>query len=280
MTRLAMTLGFTTLCFACTEGSKAPELELAETPSGIQGVYTSQWGTVVFSGEQIGDDSFEFTYELNGMTIVETADRTGGVILVDGYATETGESTQLNADDRKLLSAMVFELDLLGNDVSEIVRLTKSVGSWFAEFTDSMDLQLATYFDMDRDVTCGPYGYYDWSSHGHQELVFGAGYGEDSVTVENFHVNRDGACSGADGSWFWNGSSWVCYEPEDDPNIEYGWGNCFGRCGESCGGTSAWTWDCEDHDECVRFGHMTGSLWCSAEAVSAGDDMLSGDCQH
>jgi len=86
-------------------------------------------------------------------------------------------------------------------------------------------------------------------------------------------MHADGPCS--DGTYFWTGSSWSCYEPDHDPNVEYAYGGCFGRCGAGCGSGTQFTWDCADHDSCVRFGHSLASFWCDDEFTFTIDDALS-----
>ncbi|CAB9521371.1 expressed unknown protein [Seminavis robusta] len=85
-------------------------------------------------------------------------------------------------------------------------------------------------------------------------------------------MHASGPCSG--GTYFWTGTAWSCYEPDHDPNVEYAYGDCFGRCGEGCGSGTQFTLDCADHDSCVRFGHDILSLWCSDEFQATVDDAL------
>ena len=77
-------------------------------------------------------------------------------------------------------------------------------------------------------------------------------------------------------TWYWNGSGWSCGEP-DHWNYPYEVGNCFGRCGQGCGGDHQYTKDCTDHDGCVRNGHVIASFWCDDEFTSASDDALGAD---
>lgn len=87
-------------------------------------------------------------------------------------------------------------------------------------------------------------------------------------------------------TYFWNNGSWVCYEPDHDPNVEYAYGECFGRCGAGCGveygedsllgggDDMQYTQDCANHDSCVRFGHSQASFWCDDEFAFTVDDKL------
>ena len=81
-----------------------------------------------------------------------------------------------------------------------------------------------------------------------------------------------------DGTNFWE-PGWRCFEPDHPSTIEYAFGNCFGRCGAGCGANTKFTWDCLDHDECVRLGHSTLGLSCQDEFLSTMDDwVLAPDC--
>jgi hypothetical protein len=93
-------------------------------------------------------------------------------------------------------------------------------------------------------------------------------------TTYNAYVAPYAACPAADGTYFWKNSQWQCYEPDHDANVEYAYGDCFGRCGAGCGGNGqgTYTHDCLDHDSCVRFGHSLASFWCNDEFVSTLDD--------
>jgi hypothetical protein len=277
MNRIITAAILTAALTACTSTeTRAPELDLQESSARVDGTFTSDLGTVVFSAEQLEPQVFELTYQLNGMTLVQTADLEAGVILVDGFATDSGESTQITDADRALLSAMVLELDLLGDAVPRLITLARSIGSYFAEHPDSMEIQRVTYVDMARTVNCAAYNAYNWTSHDGSC----GNFGDDRTTIENAYVSRHGDCGSADGTNFYKNGSWQCYEPDHDTSVEYAYGNCYGRCGAGCGGTAAWTWDCMDHDTCVRIGHALGSGWCSDELASTSDDNFSSSCQH
>ena len=81
-------------------------------------------------------------------------------------------------------------------------------------------------------------------------------------------------CSDTSGTWFWKDNRWQCYEPDHDPNVEFAYGECFGRCGAGCGdsGKGTYTYACLDHDSCVRFGHSLASFWCNDEFLATIDD--------
>lgn len=96
----------------------------------------------------------------------------------------------------------------------------------------------------------------------------------DDHTTFNAYLSMDPMQSCSEGTQFWTGSSWSCYEPDHDPNIEWAYGNCFGRCGGGCGSSTQFTFDCADHDSCVRFGHSLASFWCDDEFASTVDDAL------
>jgi hypothetical protein len=90
---------------------------------------------------------------------------------------------------------------------------------------------------------------------------------DDHTTYFAF-VGPYGPCDQAGGGTiFWNDGAWQCYTPDHDANIEYSYGDCFGRCGGGCGsnGGGTYTYDCLDHDSCVRLGHSIASIWCDDE---------------
>jgi hypothetical protein len=97
--------------------------------------------------------------------------------------------------------------------------------------------------------------------------------GDDKTTYYAF-VAPYAACPSADGTYFWKNSQWQCYAPDHDANVEYAYGDCFGRCGAGCGsgGSGTYTYDCLDHDSCVRFGHSIASIWCDDEFTYTIDD--------
>ena len=83
-------------------------------------------------------------------------------------------------------------------------------------------------------------------------------------------------CNGPE--WFWNGSQWVCGEP-NHWNRPYIVGNCIGRCGPGCGWRKQYTKDCTNHDTCIRNGHADWSPYCNDEFALAIDDFLfAGNC--
>jgi hypothetical protein len=62
------------------------------------------------------------------------------------------------------------------------------------------------------------------------------------------------------------------YEPDHDASVEFGYGACYGRCGDSCGGSTQFTQACLDHDTCVRFGHFDQSPECDDDFLDAAVD--------
>lgn len=70
----------------------------------------------------------------------------------------------------------------------------------------------------------------------------------------------DGPCSGA--TYFWKNGVWQCYTPDHDPDVEYAYGGCFGRCGAGCSAGGVYSKDCADHDRCV-FDFALANLYTS-----------------
>jgi hypothetical protein len=82
-------------------------------------------------------------------------------------------------------------------------------------------------------------------------------------------------CNGKGEELYWDGSQWLCGEPDhwQRPFVQ---GDCFGRCGPSCGTLGVYSEDCLNHDGCVRNGHAIASPYCDDQFVACIDDEIFG----
>jgi len=260
---------------ACTEsettGDPADRLTLDEQEGVATGTLETADGPIRFEARQFDATTVEVAYELNGLTFTYLGDRATGVIEMDGFATATGADTQFTADDRAAMLRLSHAMDTLG-EVSPLVGLARQVASGMAEFPDSRDLRSEILADVDHDWTSICWAVNSYQATSHDDWNYD--WWDDESTLDYAYVSMHSAGPCSDGTYFWKNGSWQCYEPDHDPNVEYAYGNCFGRCGASCGSSTQFTWDCLDHDECVRVGHDTASIWCDDEFGSTTDDWL------
>jgi hypothetical protein len=265
-------------------GTSTAGLTLEEESGSARGSFIAESGEQVnFVSRFVDTNILEIVIDFNGMTISSLVDFDSGVIEYDGFTAETGEDTQIVDEDRVLLAALTDSLDLLGTEVSEPVdRLRAFVNRW-QEYPTSMELQGVALMAEDRgwssicwaqwnyigtshDCTEGCSWYKPWCSNSINS------WWTDNTTLDYTYISMDGAGPCSDGTYFWNGSYWQCFEPGHVTHIEYGYGNCFGRCGDGCGSSRQFTADCAYHDECVRVGHSTASESCNDQFQSTADD--------
>ena len=286
------------LLASCQSGQDTGSLGLNLTAEegAVTGTYVSETGLVKFQSIQVEPTVFEVTVEVNGMTLDGVIDRmeNGGVASLDGFASETGEDTQMTSEDRQLLSEFYRALnEELGEDApAAAVMLRRAVGVW-AEYPSTLELTRSVIGEEGRSIQylcsyvyCGTWegacSYWNWYQYSTHDCCYGGLWGVgghctdryDSDTTQIVQLGDHYSCSGD--TWVWTGSYWACGEP-DHWDYPYETGNCFGRCGNECGGDQQYTKDCVDHDGCVRNGHETASLWCDDEASSASDDELFAD---
>jgi hypothetical protein len=260
-------------CAAEGDEGTVASLSLDERPGFVAGTLAYDSGEISFEAAELATETFEMVYELNGLTFSYLVDRAAGVIQMDGYATANGEDTQFTAEDRDAMLSLATALDALGADVTTLVDLARRIASGMAETPDSRELRAEVYAERDRDYVsiCWAKNSYQMASHDDNNYDWGA----DATTLDYAYVSMHAAGPCSDGTYFYSGGSWVCFEPDHSTTIEYAYGNCLGRCGANCGTATQFTWDCLDHDECVRTGHSTASLWCDDEFTSTMDDWAS-----
>lgn len=245
-------------------------LTLEDGEKAVSGSFADDEHELRFHSEVFEAGAFEIEIQVNGMTITAQMDR-DGMITHDGYASHSGEPTQMTDADREALAALSEALDELGPEVAAPVQRLRGFADLWSEFPSTKDMlgQVNAGFRSYTSI-CNLQNTYQSVTHDDWDYD----RWDDATTYKAYiGMQAGGPCD--DGTWFWTGSEWSCYEPDHSTSVEYAYGNCFGRCGGGCGSDSQLTWDCADHDSCVRFGHSIASLWCDDEFSSTVDDWAS-----
>ncbi len=281
--------GLVVLYAACQDASATHTegLNLQVNDHSVQGTFLQNGNLVKLSVLESEPLVFDITVEVNGMVLDGLLDWNEGVAAsLDGFASDNGQDTQITGEDRALLLAAYRALnEQLGKDIPPAAKaLRKAVGLW-ADNPSTVALTRDVIGEEGRTIQylcsyayCGTWegscSYWNWYSYATHDCWGTDRY--DSDTSQIVQLGNHYGCSGD--TWVWTSNGWACGEP-DHWNYPYEVGNCYGRCGDECGGDTAYTKDCTDHDGCVRNGHDTASLWCDDEFTSASDDYLSGnDC--
>lgn len=288
----AMLLGLGVMLAGCGSDTETATgtLTLDEELGAARGSFVdgsdAALGAVGFESRFVDTNVLEIVIDMNGMLVTALVDFDSGIMEYDGFALENGEDTQMLDEDRALLVAFAHALDELGSEVSEPVRNLRRFVSTWSEFPTILEMQRLAMMDEDRDITsiCYAYGTYMGATHDCCRGFLCSNSQDDRWDDETTNdyaymaMNAAGTCS--DGTYFWNGSSWQCYEPDHRGDREYAYGNCFGRCGGGCGADTQFTVHCRDHDQCVRNGHPTAGGDCDVdEFPSTVDDWASApDC--
>jgi hypothetical protein len=248
-------------------------LSMQEVENGVVGTYFTERFEISFSSKMVEPSVADIVLRFNEMTITALVDLEKGLMEYDGYASDNGEDTQLTDADREAILGLTKALDGLGEQVDQPVSLLRRFTSVWSEFPSSLELQRQAFAEKDRSYysLCGYCdGYYIEATHD----CWDYDRGDDQSTYNAYlSMHPAGPCSGE--TYFWTGSAWSCYTPDHSSTVEYAYGACFGRCGGGCGSDSQMTWDCLDHDSCVRFGHSMASFWCDDEFASTIDDWAS-----
>jgi len=221
---------------------------------------------VTFEAHDI-DGVYDITASLNGMSLTAIVDSADQLAELDGFATDNGDETQILESDRALLlDCYRFLDDYFGEESSSLESsLVRSVSIW-AQTPDTLELQQSVQGEEDRSYTsiCSLYNSYQYATH---DDWWRNRWDPDSTSIAKVGT-REGC------TYSWINGSWTCSEP-DHVSYVYQRGECYGNCGAGCpGGNQQLTWDCHDHDQCVRNGHSLASFWCDDEFISAADDEL------
>lgn len=268
-----------------TPEAQEGQLALERGEAHLSGTFTQGAQTVRFSGRQVERGVFEVEVRLQGMTLYGLMDPANGVSSLDGFASESGQDTQLLDGDRELLTGLYERLsaELPTGDAAGGVGmyLRRAVGLW-AQHPSSVGLartvmgedgrgytMLCSYARCNGQWTGTCSGYYNWYSYAKHDCNRG-GFAS-SINQQIAQLGDHYSCSGDE--YYLSGGVWYCGEPDhwSRPKVV---GNCFGRCGGGCGGDTQYTLDATNHDGCVRNGHALASLYCDDQFSSASDDEL------
>ena len=275
----ALSLVFATGCSQQVDdpaptSESANGLSMQQVENGVVGTYFTERFEISFSSKMVEPSVADIVLRFNEMTITALVDLEKGLMEYDGYASDNGEDTQLTDADREAILGLTKALDGLGEQVEQPVSLLRRFTSVWSEFPSTLELQRQAFAEKDRSyyslcAYCG--GYNIQATHDCWDYNRNA---DRSTYWAYLSMHPAGPCN--DGTYFKNESTgtWSCYEPDhpSSGSVDHAYGNCFGRCGGGCGSDSQMTWDCLDHDSCVRFGHSTASFWCDDEFTSTIDD--------
>lgn len=231
----------------------------------VSGTWTGADGTVDFSSTLVEDGVFDIVVTVNGMMLSAIIDRDGQVAEIDGFGMDTGADTQILENDREALTAALHQIETDVSDSPAGDTLVRVLGNW-AQTPDTVSLQRTVMGEENRSYTsiCWAYHSYQYATHddwSHDRW--------DSKSTSLAHV---GYRTGSTYSYY--NSAWRTSEPDHVSYVQQ-YGECYGNCGGGCpGGGQQLTWDCHDHDQCVRDGHSLASFWCDDEFTSASDDEL------
>jgi hypothetical protein len=246
------------------EGAQRDGLTLTTFEDGkLVGTYASATESVGFESVAQPNDVFEVTIKLHGLVLDGTIDVANHTSSLDGYAAANGGDTQLTEADRKVVEEFGKVIDArFGADAKGVGNVLSRITSMWSQQSPTVTLNRRVMGEEGRGWTsiCGSVGqiynathdcwsYDDWNSNSSQYAYVGYATGS---------------------TYYWrNGWSTSSYDHASWP---YEYGDCFGRCGADCGGSTQYTVDCHNHDGCVRNGHSIASLWCDDEFASASDD--------
>lgn len=231
--------------------STAKGLHATYTLELVHGTFEQDGQTVHFRAELVGEMEVFVEFELNGMTLTAKFLRDGeqASAEMDGYATENGEETQLQEDDRELLKSLAIALsqDKLEREPYPAKMLRNSAVIW-AKTPLNMILTRTVQEDLTRSVS-----YICTKVNGNQ-------------TWTGNHDCHQGC------PWYNPFCSKTHYN-----TVDLGPGGYYSNIGECTFpgmDNNSYTQDCLNHDLCVAgpHNHWDVSGYCMNEAASASDD--------
>lgn len=273
-------------CGGVETGSSTGTLSLEEVEGGVRGSFVdaseADLGRVDFSSRFVERGVLEVVLDFHGMSVTQLVDYEGGIMELDGFASENAEDTQMLVDDHELLLQLARALEPHTAESEQIAKL-RDFASWYSEFPMGMEMQWLGQLREERGAysICGYINTYTAGTH---DGWFESNW-SDKTTIDRCFISWDGACRGianedTQGTLFGSTSSMSCPsgEPDHSTSLEYARGDCLGQCGSGCGG-SIYTWSCLDHDDCNRFGHSWAASapggHCADEFTNAGIEMVS-----
>lgn len=277
-------------------------------PKHVTGTYEYRGQTVTFESVA-SDQGYDVTIGLRGMVLSVTRD-TSGAFDLDGYNAADGSETSMTAVDRALVhsleSAITETFRAKAAQYPALDMFSRVLSLW-SEYPNGMSLRRTVLARQVRSISgvslCGRVNQpgqgsgfapiYSWSSHScfHINgwgfstdcglLTGGCAYGDNSSTTDNVFLSMHpgGGCSGSTYFGF-TATSQLCWTPNHDSRANWGYGDCYGRCGSGCGGSTNFSQACLDHDTCVRYGHdeVTDPGCWDELSEALVDDLALSDC--
>ncbi len=244
------------------ELQRDPALSMTRDVSSVSGTLTMDDGSKVsFSSVEQEPGVINVVIEVNGLVL--TMNRDWESVTIHGALKADGKTTVITPDDRfaihRLLAAVEAELfppvshvqtkaelKALRSHTAAEKQLFRALDAVFSQWPSSQPVTRVVSTTVAR-------GYSSVRKY------------TDGTNLTGYHdCNQCGT-----------GDS----DCRDSKKLGRSWnGANHGNCGTSSSGTQ-YTWDCVDHDQCVRTdkhgGHVLASPYCSDELWSAGDDEVS-----
>lgn len=238
----------------------------------------------VFDGSEVdltsharADGLLDVQLEFNGMVLTGLIDERRRISELDGFAAAQGRDTVLTEDDRRVLEALVPQLEKASTSHSDdmVMRL---VGLW-AQAPESFALQRTVAADRQRAVVdyCSKYDQWieAWHEHGDDSGSPGCPdwYNPSAECISNALVGSRAQTLGVpEDTYYWINNGWTTVVP-NHLAYNYQLGECYGNCGLGCpSGNQRLSQDCMNHDQCVRNGHSIIASACNSELGWAADD--------
>jgi hypothetical protein len=247
--------------------SAAPAGTLDVTVAGdrVSGKFDNAADSVTFTSSAKGNDVYEVTVNVHGMTLDATFSLADKAASFDGFSSSNGEDTQILENDREALKVFYQAIQTKGGkDANKATdMLIRTAGIW-AETGSSNQLSQRVMGEEGRGWTmlCDRLG--TWVDGTHDDWDYDRWEAKSS-----YHVLIGDY--GGSTTYYWRNNAWST-QSYNHASWPYEYGNCYGRCGDSCGSGHVYSQDCLDHDGCVRNGHSQASFWCDDEFSACVDD--------
>ncbi len=274
--------------------------------AAVRGSYQRGADRLTFRAERLGDKIVTASLEFRGLTLDANFTLTdyGYVWTQDGFATDNGEDTLMDADDVALVASFVKAFEAANPnyaDKGEVAARFGTAINYFGMWIPVMELRRTKIDDRTRANSlcsrtkcnggttqagaCSSYDWYDYTGHDcgaswlggsncNGDPVQGGGRNKCSSVVQIGDHSPWNGVSGATATQYYSTNGWTT--SNFDHALGYEVGECYGRYGNGCGSGKAYNDTSLSHDQCVRNGHNIASSWCSDELVATTDS--TGNC--
>ncbi len=270
MTRrsLALVLGFALA--GCGQGGGGPAT-LNVSLSSVTGSYDAHNTSVTFSSTARDGGYYDVVVALNGLQLTALVDPSQKVSELDGFAAG-GSETQMTDADRAVLVALGHSLEAQLDRTNVTGDVLVRLVSLWSEHPDSLVLQREVLGDESHsNAVCSTFDSWQYATHDGPWLI-GCDYDDwdaNSTSIVYMGYRWDSA-----NTYYWVNNNWTT-ATQDHHAYVYEAGDCIGHCGEGCpSGAQTLTWNCADHDQCVRNGHSIAAVSCDDEFVAAAADYI------